>query len=270
MTVPDRPVFVKQLDGSRYAGLNCTCASAAMALDRHTIGAKHATGAYVRFLTGDTTGGTTLAQVDAALARTWGVNLDVEYGLSWDAFSTRIRAGQGAILQGWAAVTRGTRWQASETFGGNHAWYVNDRNDDGFLVYDPLADGRRPGIAKSPMRIPAAVVREFAGRLNVGDPAEGYHALGLGKVYAAFTKDTEPHVHLRSTARRTVPFPDQVRVNRDVIAVRNGPGPRARIIDQLHRDDLFTAYQETDNYLGSHGGTRWVRKDRVRGEGGTA
>ena len=38
MSIPDRPAQVDQLDGSRYAGLNCNCAAAAMALDRHTLG----------------------------------------------------------------------------------------------------------------------------------------------------------------------------------------------------------------------------------------
>ena len=269
MTVPDRPVFVKQLDGSRYAGLNCTCASGAMALDRWTIGAKKATGAYIRFQTGDTVGGTTLAQVRDAIHRVWGYELDVRYGLDWDVFSSRIESGQGAILQGWAGVTRGTKWQGSETFGGNHAWFVNDRDGDNFHVYDPLADGRRPGIAKSPMRIPASVVREFAGRLNIAGPEGGYDALGLGKVYAAFTRDTEPHVHLRGTARRTSPFPDRTHANQARVAVRHSPSATGKLVKYLSLGDLFTAYQQTDTWLGNHSGTAWVRKSQMRGIGGT-
>lgn len=286
MTVPDRPTFVKQLDGSRYAGLNCTCAAGAMALDRHTIGAHRTTGAYVRALTGDTSGGTTLAQVKAALSVRWGIQLDLEYGLSFDAFTERIRSGQGAILQGWEAVTRGTRWQASETFGGNHAWFVNDVNADGFLVYDPLADGRRSGIATSPFRIPASVVREWAGKLDVSDPVEPYRALGLGRVYAAFTKDTEPHVHLKFGASRTSPFPDRQRV--DVPAgrranVRSRPTSMssAYIVDRLADGAPFVAWQKvTDGarpagstsrtWYGNHNGTRWVHSTSVVNEGGAS
>lgn len=279
MSQPDRPVFVKQLDGSRYAGLNCTCASAAMALDRHTIGAHKSTGAYVRALTGDTSGGTTLAQVDAALIKRWSVNLDVEYRLSFDAFQSRIQAGQGAILQGWEAVTRGTRWQASETFGGNHAWFVNDYNSSGFLVYDPLADGRRRGIATSPMRIPRSVVREWAGKLDVSDPAEPYRAIGLGYVYAAFTKDTEPHVHLAYGGVRTKPFPDRTRVNVSAGSMRSAPRLADKYrVRKLVKGELFVAFQVTTSgesyngsrkWYGNHDGTRWVHAARLSYEGGS-
>lgn len=269
MSVPDRPTFVKQLDGSRYAGLNCTCAAAAMALDRHTIGRYRTTGAYVRALTGDTSGGTNLVQVESALQRRWGVDLDVRYRLPFEEFERRIRSGQGAILQGWEAVTRGTRWQASETFGGNHAWYVNDIDPDArFLVYDPLADGRRDGIARSPMRIPRSVVREYAGKLDVSDPAEPYRALGLGLVYAAFTRDTEPHVHLRDGARRSRPFPDRTRADESRVDVYREPKLGADVVDHLGRGDLFTAWQQTDAWLGNHNGTRWVRKAHMRRIGG--
>lgn len=267
MTQPDRPVFVKQLDGSRYGGLNCTCASAAMALDRYTIGKERTTGAYVRALTGDTMGGTNLDQVANALKSRWGITLDVERGETFDRFYDRIRAGQGAILQGWAGVTKGTKWQASESFSGNHAWYVNDHNENGFLVYDPLADGRRDGIATSPMRIPKSVVQEFAGKLNVA--AEGYRALGYGRIYAAFTRDTEPHVHLHSRARRTSPFPDRVRFDEDNVAVFAQPDSDSEVRYRKDNGALFIAFQQTDNYLGDHGGTHWVRKRQMRRVGGS-
>lgn len=277
MTVPDRPAFVKQLDGSRYAGLNCTCAAGAMALDRHTLGAKHATASYIRFLTGDTSGGTTLAQVRDAINKTWGIELDVEYNLDWNTFSDRIERGQGAILQGWEAVTRGTRWQASETFGGNHAWFVNHRVDDDFVVYDPLADGRRSGIAKSPLLIPATVVREWAGKLNIA--SSGYDAIGLGKVYAAFTKDTEPHVHLRYGGRRTSPFPDHQSVAISAGYVRSAPRTAAKYqVRPLHKGDSVTSYQVTDTgdsfngsrrWYGNHNGNRWIHASRLAGKGGT-
>ena len=281
MTVPDRPRFVKQLDGSRYAGLNCTCAAAAMAVDRHTIGRIQTTGAYVRALTGDTSGGTTLAQVDAALNRRWGVDLDVEYGLAFATFIDRLKAGQGAILQGWEAVTRGTKWQASETFGGNHAWFVNQYNSErGLLVYDPLADGRRSGIAKSPFWIPMAVVREWAGKLDISDPAEPYRALGLGRVYAAFTKDTEPHVHLRYGGRRTTPFPDHVVSNGSAGYVRSAPRTDAEYkIRRLKQGETLTMYQVTDSgdsfngsrrWYGGHDGTSWVHASRLNGKGGSS
>jgi hypothetical protein len=271
---PDRPVFVKQLDGSRYAGLNCTCASAAMALDRWTIGEDRTTGAYVRALTGDTTGGTTLAQVNAALHRRWGISLNVQYRYPFESFVDRITAGgQGAILQGWEAVIRDTEWSASPTFGGNHAWFVNGHIEGkGFLVYNPLADGRRDGIAQSPYIIPKAVVREWAGKLNVGAPNQPYSPLGLGYTYAAFTRDTEPHAHFKHGAQRTRPFPDRVRADEEFVRVRESPG-RSGVVrprsEWLSEGDLFTAFQQTDNWLGNHGGTRWVPKRAMRRIGGS-
>jgi hypothetical protein len=271
---PDRPVFVKQLDGSRYAGLNCTCAAAAMALDRHTLGVHKTTGAYVRALTGDTMGGTNLDQVDAALRSRWGVDLDVERGDTFDRFYSRIKAGQGAILQGWAGVTKWTRWQASESFAGNHAWFVNDHNENGFLVYDPLADGRRDGIATSPMRIPKSVVAEFAAKLNVA--SEGYRALGVNRTYAAYTRDTEPHVHLKFGGRRTVPFPDRTRATGGNL--RSAPRLAAQyVVRPLDPGELLIFFQITDageaykgshRWYGNHDGTRWVHTSRLDHQGG--
>lgn len=273
MTQPDRPVFVKQLDGSRYAGLNCTCAAGAMALDRHTIGAKKTNGATVRMYcrnddgTPDVTGGTRLTQVADALERRWDISLTVRLGETFDYFAEQIRQGRGAILQGWAGVTKGTKWQASESFAGNHAWYVNDHNDDGYLVYDPLADGRRAGIATSPMRIPKSVVMEFAGRLNVA--SSGYRALGHGRIYAAFTRDTEPHAHFHPRAWKTKPFPDRVRFDENRVAVFAEPDGDSKVIRRQNNGELFVAFQQTENFLGSHNGKAWVRKRQMRRIGGS-
>ena len=260
-----RPHQVDQLDGSRYAGLNCNCAAAAMALERHTLGAHRTTGAYVRALTGDTSGGTNLAQVQSALSRRWGITIDVEYRLSFDAFMARIASGQGAILQGSCLATKGTTYQESESFAGNHSWFVNDHNADGFLVYFPLGDARRQGITDSPRRVPKSVVQKFAGLLDLGTGSR----LGNGLVYAGFTRDTEPHVHLRSSARRTRPLPDRTRANEPRVRVRSEPGRGKPIVDWLSDGDLFTAYQQTDHWLGNHPGDRWVPKRAMRHIGGS-
>jgi hypothetical protein len=36
----------------------------------------------------------------------------------------------------------------------------------------------------------------------------------------------------------------------------------------LDEGDLFIAFQQTDNWLGNHGGTRWVPKRAMRRIGG--
>jgi hypothetical protein len=260
-----RPIQVDQLDGSRFAGLNCNCAATADWLDRETLGRERTTGAYIRALTGDTLGGTNLAQVQAAVQRRWGLYMDVEYRLSFDSFTARIKGGQGAVLQGSCLATKGTMFQESESFAGNHSWFINDLNDDGFLVYFPLGDARRDGITDSPRRVPVAVVRRFAGLLDLGNG----NRLGSGLVYAGFTRDTEPHVHLRASARRTRPFPDRTRANEARVRVRREPGRGNPVIDWLSEGDLFTAYQHTDGWLGNHKGDRWVPKYAMRRIGGS-
>ena len=291
--VPARPEQVDQLDGSRYGGLNCTCAAGAMAIARATLNAKRPTGAAVRKATGDTSGGTNLRQVAAAAKSGWDVDLDVELGVTFSMLEQRLHAGQGAILQGWEAITMGTQWQASETFGGNHAWYVNDGRDwrqreDGlwiagyFRVFDPLADGRRPAIAKSPFWIPRDVVMRWAGRLDVSDPDEPYVPLGLGRIYAAFTRDTEPHVHLRAGATKIAnPFPDRMVVRHprgSKVNVRRGPGSSFPVVAKAEPGDLFVAFQhdsgsEIDGvgtWYGDHNGARWINGSRLRGRGGAS
>ena len=178
------PHFVKQLDGSAYAGSNCTCASAAMAADDDSCGSKTVTPSVVRLWTGDTSGGTNLSEVDDALRTHLAIDLDTQYRYPWSSFMKRLQGGAGAILQGWYAPIRDSRFSGSETFGGNHAIFVNP----GLIAMDPLADGRRPGIYKyHGEAYPEALLRSFAGKLNIG--AGRYVPLGDGLVYASFTRN---------------------------------------------------------------------------------
>lgn len=287
MSSPHRVAFVKQLDGSRYAGLNCTCAAAAMALDRHTIGKRRATAARIRELTGDTSGGTNLAQVTNVLRSSYGVDMTVRYGAPIATFDQYLYDGHGAILQGASSATRGTRFQASETFGGNHAWWVNEARGwrlvngaqvpTDYLVYDPLADGRRSGIAQSPFWLPREYLLTFARRLVIS----GTTQLGYGKVYAAFTRDTEPHVHALFGGKPTSPFPDRTRGTAPSgkrVNVRAQPTTTAPIVDYLASGELFIAYQKTATgqslsgsrvWYGDHDGKRWVHESGLSHKGGT-
>jgi len=198
-----RPRFVKQLDGSAYAGSNCTAAAGAMALDRQTLGAQRTTGARIRQLTGDTIGGLNQRQVANAIYAGWHQTLDVETPLSTSVAFVKMDAGMGLMIAGQEGATHGTKWQGSETFTGNHQWYVNERRRNSqvaggyeHLVYDPLADGRRAGIATSPFWVPENMVLDFARRLNISlTPDSTYVPLGYGHLYVVFTRDTEPHVN---------------------------------------------------------------------------
>jgi hypothetical protein len=155
-----------------------------MAGQYDTCGAKYPTGRQVRFLTGDTVGGTTLLQVDAALRKGYGIDLDTRIGsaaLTWPQFASYINAGRGAILQGGYAPINDSRFQGSETFRGNHAIAVMP----GWIVMDPLADGRRPGIYKyHGEAYPESLLRQFASQLDLGNGTKaGY------RVWCSLTRD---------------------------------------------------------------------------------
>jgi len=268
-----RPTFVKQLDGSQYQGLNCTCAAGAMALDRDTLGRKKSTGAAIRKLTGDTTGGTRQVQVANAIENAYGVHLDVETPILTTTALARLDRGEGMMLAGQSGATKGTKWQASETFTGNHQWYDNERRRNSqvsggweHLIFDPLADGRRAGIAKSPMWIPQAVVLDFAKRLDL----DGHGTrLGSGQFYAVFTHDTEPHLVLRyggvalnPPQRKIIKVPTGQRAN-----IRTRPTTAAPIAYTRANGMAWNAYQKTTTgqllagsrvWYGNIDGTRWA------------
>jgi hypothetical protein len=184
------PTFQAQnptISGYWLGWSSCTCYAGAMAASYHRLVPKLMTGGAVRQATGDTVGGTTLAQVNYALNKGWNVDLDIRYKASWSYFVSQIEAGRGAILQGWYAPIADSRFDAGGGFRGNHAVFV----PPDWHAMDPLADGRRAGIYKyHGEAYPQTLLKNFAGRLNIG--GSDYQQLGPGYVYAAFTRDNEP------------------------------------------------------------------------------
>jgi hypothetical protein len=187
-----RPTFVRQGDGSPAQWDNCAAATGAMDLDRDTRGVLRTTGARVRQLTGTTSGGLTLSQIDGALLRGFGPrdHLDVRPRIPFDEAMNHLRIGQGAELFFSYRPLVGTRFDCfSGRFDGIHAAWMNELSPDGTLIYwgDPGADGRRADVPKGFQWIPVSLVRQAAG-LYAG---AGYAQLG-------FSRDTEPayRVHL--------------------------------------------------------------------------
>jgi hypothetical protein len=187
------PDFQDQINPhDKLGGVSCTCYSAAMAGQFHTRGAQKPTGKEVRALcrnangTPDVVGGTTLGQIDDALRRGWQIDLDTRVGtarVTWAELSRRIGAGQGAVLQGGYDVIKPTRFAGSETFAGNHALFVAP----GWVVMDPLADGRRPAIyGYHGEAFPEDLMRRFAGALVMNQAGR---RLGNGFAYVSFTRD---------------------------------------------------------------------------------
>lgn len=268
--------FIKQLDGSRFAGENCTMASAAMGGYRQTLGARILSVAGLRRLSGDTVGGTNLDQAKFALGRAGIVGMYGPFrGISMVSFYHNLKGWRGSLVQGSSAATKGTRYQASTTFSGNHCWYafrgVNwFKSGSVWLpeyvdVMDPLADGRRRGIAKSPLRVPRATFEKFCAGLSLGD-----YRLGRGKVYALFTKVTIPHRHKKYGGYAVTPVNKRLKPGYNI---RSKPSTAAStVLRKSRRDEALGVYQKkTDGpslggsrvWYGDHSGTRWVHVSAI-------
>lgn len=182
------PRFQDQINPNDPLGsTSCTCYSGAMAADYDTCGGKVPTGKEVRKMTGDTSGGTSLPQVDYALRKGWGVDLDTRIGsarLTWDQFAAKIDAGHGAILQGSYLAIHNTKYEGDKNFIGNHAIFV----PPGWGVMDPLCDGRRTGIYKyHGEAYPKDLLKRFAGLLMLDEKKK--RRLGEGLVWCSLTRD---------------------------------------------------------------------------------
>jgi hypothetical protein len=285
MGIPSRPRFQAQnpaISGYSLGWLSCTAYSMAMLIDRSTLGAKHPSGKDVRIGTGDTTDGLTLPQAARVADTEYGVHVEVHVGGSTatPAYAlAQLRAGRGMSLQGNTSALIRTPYRST---GGpvNHNVYVNEvRSDGDALVYDPAADGRRT-YDQGPSWWPWATVLRFAAALRPwgdNDP----RILGPGRMYAGFGPDTEPHVHLRSGARRSTPFPDRTRAwasnAKRRVNVRSRPDIKAPIVDTLAVGELWVAYQTVQGsvvdgdrtWMGNHDGTEWVHRGGLRHIGGT-
>lgn len=187
-----RPPFRKQGDGSRCQWSNCNPASHAMASHRHRRGRDPLNHhrwppkpPEIRNRISSRCGGTDLAENKSAVAHLYEVNMDIRYNVPWDTFRSLIVSGRGAVVCIKYSVIAPTRFDASPGFTGTHAVYVNERrrSDGAYLVYDPLADGRRAGIPKGPQWWPGSLLKRACG---------AYPSASYGKVHASFTRDTEP------------------------------------------------------------------------------
>jgi hypothetical protein len=294
-TYRPRPVFQLKRDrshpnGSKLGGTNCNPSAAATLIDFVTCGRKRSSGAAVRELTGDLEGGTWLGDVIRAVRRGFGIDIDLNTG-SFDRVTRALETGRGVSLCGSSVATRGTRFQASETFDGNHQWALTDirRGQSGkveILVFDPLADGRRRRIATSPMWIPADIVKRFAGNLDLRSKAEKAakkprRPLGMGRatygvtdrVDCSPTARTPSTVQLRRGASLVSGQTGRERVVEVAVArIRERPTTISDIIGRLRAGDTFRAYQQIRGqrvggdriWYGDRLGTRWMHRSLFR------
>ncbi len=317
MTAAVRPVFQKQgpetncvIKGEKLGWKSCTAYAMAMGIDSATAGAKRPSGCKIRKLTGDTVKGLMLSQVAEVALEHYDVRVAVRTGsnsISTASAAKQVRLGRGFVLQGNTGALPKTL-QSGGPVAANHAVWVNEvrgGDDDApgeALVYDPAADGRRPGIDKAPTWWAWDDVVAFAGALVLDDKGR---KLGRGRMYAGFVPrrpieldaahlqaqpdaavliaPPEPDVILRFGSTKTAPFPDRVRANPPagrLVNIRSRPDrlEPGDIIDRVRDGTLFIAYQKTTGvrpagagsatWYGNRRGTEWIHGSGLRHVGG--
>jgi hypothetical protein len=178
------PTHQAQLEyawGGKYGGANCTACSAGMAGESDTCGADLFTGAKIRAASNEpipdpTSPGLNLSQVHASLfdLSHGAIDLDVRYGYPFDSYKVRLIDGDQAILQGARKALVDAGQGYGNDFSRGHA--IATGSDSGVPWFDDPLTGRHPTTW--------ATLEKFAGTLNIGD-----RLLGIGKAYAAFTRD---------------------------------------------------------------------------------
>lgn len=154
-----RPKHVRQLlVGDKYGGTNCTASSAAMAIDRATMGGIGVTGKTVRAASNEpipdpASPGLNLPQI-VNVAFGWHVILQNRTGAPWASVIAALKEGRGLVLQGdYDQIPPGFSGQLN--FKGDHAVYVNHVSGDGDLYWqDPLR--------AAAIEIPEAIARAYA------------------------------------------------------------------------------------------------------------
>jgi len=140
---------------------DCTAYSAAMAIDRATLGGTEVSGKQVRLASNEPvpdpdSPGLNLSQI-VAVAFRWHVELENRTGAPWSAVTAALREGRGVILQGDADQVGAFNCQKG--FAGNHAVYVNHISGDGDLYWqDPLCVAGK----EIPEKIARAYAEKFA------------------------------------------------------------------------------------------------------------
>jgi hypothetical protein len=289
------------IPGFALGGLSCTCGAGVVSTDRNTFGKTILTIEAVRAATHDTSGGTTVQQVDDAIASKTGVD-DLSTGYwGFDRIDHALQEGKGflaAILYkevhdyGLKQIAAGvkqadlitgqehgfTGWHA-ETW---HRWLLAGTtcvihgktltappNQRGLIVFDPLCDGRRPTVAKGPVVYPESLVQKIVASSLIG-----------GKLYGAITLDARYEVTVPTKPKLTLQY-GGVAFRRSLVARRPGwkrwspyrskANPAANRVRYLAKGDRFEVFQKTSQgtliagsrvWYGNMGGDHWVHSSR--------
>jgi hypothetical protein len=161
-----------------------------MLVFHETSGTERPRGADVRALvrepngTLNVTGGTSPGQVARALAKGWDVSVDAVWAESFDKAWERGQSERWAVAFAiHYSVLAPTEFNAAPGFTANHS-VVLSRG----LVFDPMADRRRPGIPKGPQAWPRDLLRRASGAFNTAGIGQPYRALGNGLAYVLYAE----------------------------------------------------------------------------------
>lgn len=207
---PVRPDFwqLAKYTGDGYIDpwgpLDCTCHTLARAIERHFEGIKPAgiagvwppSGGFVRKVTRnpdgtlDRTGGTNHSQMAIVASRYYGMVLDVQNGMGWDAMVAQIALTRGAMISVKYRRIAASAFSGQSNFYDNHEVFCEavDLTHKTMRIIDPLADGRSPGVYHGPGDYPMELIKAAAGDLTLNQATGA--TLGYGRVYVAFTKAT--------------------------------------------------------------------------------
>lgn len=284
-----------QLDGSPLGGVSCTCCAGVVATDRNTRGVTVPDWHDVRRETHDTIGGTTVQQVDDAIASLVGFD-DLSTGW-WDPDHVDhliATEGKGFLVAmiytavhrfGLAQIKAGVPQDELVTgqergFTGPKSWHAQvwhewmqpgtpshyrgkelraPATERGLVVLDSLCDGRRPTVAHGAVVYPESLWREI-----VADSL-----MANGKLYGAVTLDgrydvqAPPPPHIK---RRTLKFGGEP-IHKHVVTAKPAflrSSPRRSRVDPTRnrvrwvaRHYHFEAFQRTDHGTRIAGSRTW-------------
>jgi hypothetical protein len=285
-----------QLNGSPLDSVSCTCAAGVVSTDRNTLGATILTWEAIRRETHDTSGGTTVQQVDDAIARLIGVD-DLSTGWwNWSHVDDLIATeGKGFLVAmrytevhryGLAQIKAGVPQDELVTgqergFTGPTSWHAQTwhewmqvgatrtyrgkelrapADERGLVVLDPLCDGRRPTVANGAVVYPESLVKAI-----VADSL-----MANGKLYGALTLDAryedqtppDPHHPIKPTLKYGAAHVHKHLKTAKPAFLRSSPfrskqDPKSNRVRWVPRHFRFEAFQRTDHGTAINGNRVW-------------
>jgi hypothetical protein len=193
-----------QIGAGSTGPVDCTAHACSNHIDHSTCGAKDPGGRTIRLQTDEPipdpkSPGLNLVQVARVAGERYGVYTEVRTGtlkVTWTEYERRRKAGQSCIVQVDYGVIADSKYDAGRGFRGGHAM-----TETLHATYDPLADGRAPGVFRHDGTVyDRAVMKRAAGNLVIGQAGGLSIRVGQGYVWAAFGRDVVPDYRARVPA----------------------------------------------------------------------